>query len=86
MVENVSPTMVRITIEKPVWTQQGTEESLQAALLLRIQNKFSEAQEALESLLTAEAGAPELSFRSVWLSNQILKTQYERGHFKEVLV
>ena len=27
----------------------------------------------------------EICFKSVWLQNQILKTMYQRGHYKEVL-
>ena len=66
-------------------------------MLSRIQSKFTQAQEAFENLreyaVTAEAdkgkGAeapkPHLSFKAIWLTNQIFKTQYQRGHYKQAL-
>ena len=40
----------------------------------------------LEAILSSEASDEiELSFKSVWLQNQILKTLYQRGHYLDVL-
>ena len=64
-------TLTRITVDKPAtWSQPGTEEQIQKALLLRIKNKFGEAQQSLESVLATEsADGDKLSFRSVWIEN-----------------
>ena len=75
----------KITIAEPQWTQSDTAAKLQAAIKMRIQNKFAEAEEKLTELLSAETPAgQQLSLRSVWLTNQIIKTQYQVGHYKEV--
>ena len=75
----------KITIAEPQWTQADTAAKLQAAIKLRIQNKFAEAEEKLAELLSAETPAgQQLGLRSVWLTNQIIKTQYQVGHYKEV--
>ena len=47
----------KITIAEPQWTQSDTAVKLQAAIKLRIQNKFAEAEEKLAELLSAETPA-----------------------------
>ena len=70
----------RITIQEPQWTNSATAQGLQQVFKLRIQNKFHEAQQNLENIFAAEIAQAQpqddLSLRSVWLQNQILKTQY----------
>ena len=58
--------MARITIAEPAWKNQDTASALQAAIKLRIQNKFGDAQTALERLVETEKGEkPTLG--SVWM-------------------
>lgn len=74
----------KLTVKEPDWKQPASSANLQKAIKLRIQNKFTEAQKNLTELLAAES-PDELSLRSVWLNNQILKTQAQRGHYRQVL-
>ena len=77
----------RITVEEPHFDTADAS-LLRQAILDRIHSKFKESQEALENLLEYVVNADSrkhLSFKGLWLTNQIFKTQYKRGHFKQAL-
>jgi len=67
----------RLTIQEPTWKHEESASQVQRAILLRIKNKFGEAEKVLEEVRASEVGEnEELQIGSVWLANQIFKTQF----------
>ncbi len=68
----------RLTLARPEFSE---EENLRIneAGLDRLYCRYQKAQQAFEDLLANQNDA----VKKLWLLNQIIKTQYSRGHFKQ---
>jgi len=69
----------RLSPERPEFSELETQ-AIKEAAIDRLLCKFQKAQSAFEQLEIAHTAD---ETKRLWLLNQVLKTMYARGHFKQ---